>query len=72
MFHGAEVFNTDQRLFENRGGDGGQDTLKSLFRKFIHEFDREGIRTYQSQVMAHLNESKHYINVSLIDMKAFD
>lgn len=36
MFHGGEVYFTDQKLFEGRGGDMVQDTLKNLFRRFIH------------------------------------
>ena len=49
-----------------------QTSLKASFRSFIHDFTKENIRTYQSQVHKHSEQSRHYLNVALADMKAYD
>lgn len=73
MIEEAPLYYTNQNLVvNNEPTDLNPTSLKASFRAFIHDFTKEGVRTYQSQVHKHSEQSRHYLNVSLADMKAFD
>ena len=72
MFHGGQVFFSDQNLVVSTHTETSLENLKNSFRVFIHEFEKEGIRIYQTQLTANANEDKRFIHVRLADMKAFD
>lgn len=74
MIEEAPIYFTNQNLVANdsTGLELNHTTLKAAFRSFIHEFTREGVRTYQSQVHKHSEQSKRQLTVALADIKAYD
>jgi len=47
-------------------------SLKGAFRGFIHDFTKENVRIYQSEVHKHSEQSRYHLSISLANMKAFD
>lgn len=75
MFEQAPVYYTNQNLStvdNNQQFEATNDVVKSTFRSFIHQFTKENIRPYQTQVQKHIEQGKQFVNINLSDLKSFD
>lgn len=46
--------------------------IKADFINFVHEYTKENLRVYQTQLRKNAEHRNYYLSLSLSDLKAFD
>lgn len=70
--HGAKIYFSDQNLNPNAMIEGSNTHFESLFKSFIHNFNRDNTRVYQKRLEQQIRTHKHILKVNISDLRSFD